>query len=352
MKQTWLTLVFLAATVGAACSMGWNAPAQEVVMKTAPNEVTKVEVEVWQVASLTTMPIFATHKDVVVSAPRQGAIVTATSLNVRKQPTTASVVVNYLSLEDEIEVYKQRDGWYLVGLLGEKEAIGWVSGKWIQIVDSKQEDFQARLQSEPTEVREEAATESSCSPEHCWISNDTYYTPAPAHIIGNAVMYAPGIMQATANYNGLSLDGFVGGVAMASAADIGQVVWLRRDGREWEGPYLVVDVSSRGHVWTHVVIRETVVEVDFETAVRWGMASVGGQNGYTILDGGIADVEVYKGLLPPKETTQEDATVYKDFFLSIVQFGAKDIRDTRLWSKVYAEFVNYEEYILALDSLP
>jgi hypothetical protein len=78
-------------------------------------------------------------------------------------------------------------------------------------------------------------------------------------------------MEATAHYRKLSLDGYLDGVSLMSPSDIGRTVWLRRDGGEWEGPYLVVDSAARGDIYPVVVHRGEVVEVGFETAVRWGM---------------------------------------------------------------------------------
>lgn len=132
------------------------------------------------------------------------------------------------------------------------------------------------------------------------ISAETWWTAAPQYIVGKAVFYAPNVMEGTARYRNMSLDGFMGGVAMMSAADIGEVVWLKRPGSNWEGPYLVVDTSQRNHMWVNVVHIGEVVEVDFETARRWGMADYANNaEGYDVFEWMIREVEVWKSLTPP-----------------------------------------------------
>ena len=263
--------------------------------------------------------------------------VTASMLNVRDEPNGA-YVVDTLENGTEITILRERDGWYKI------DTGQWVSADWVLVEGTappQAEELDAPL------------SENACG-EVCWIDNATYWTPAPQHITGRAVMYAPGVMEATARYNGFDLSGFKGGVAMSSAAQLGQVVWLRNAAiGEWEGPYLVVDVSSRASVWTHIVDRHQSVEVDFNTAVEWGMAKRGGDMGYTILQGGMLDVEVWTGLVPPDETvSSSDATVYRDFFLNHAHFGDEGLGNNILWSTVYAEFTNFGGYQTAMDDLP
>ena len=180
------------------------------------------------------------------------------------------------------------------------------------------------------------------------IASDTWWTPAPKHSYGKAVWYAPYLMNATAEWRGMSLEGFEGGVAMMSPADIGQVVWLKRPGEVegnsaggagvWEGPFLVVDVSSRVHMWTTITQIGEIIEVDFQTALRWGMVE-GNQNKYSINDYMIRDVEVYKGLHPPFETSA--AVDYVEWYEGIVAWGNGTYRR---WSTDDIEVANYPQY--------
>ena len=175
------------------------------------------------------------------------------------------------------------------------------------------------------------------------VSSETWWTPAPQHSYGKAVWYAPYLMDATAEWRGMSLEGFEGGVAMMSPADMGQVVWLKRpassmSGGEWEGPFLVVDVSSIIHMWTTVTQIGEVVEVDFQTALRWGMVE-GNKNSYSVNEYMIRDVEVYKGLHPPFESAE--AVDYVEWFKTILTWGNGNyVR----WSTDDIEIFNYTQY--------
>jgi hypothetical protein len=149
------------------------------------------------------------------------------------------------------------------------------------------------------------------------IDNMTWYTPAPDHIVGKAVFYAPYMMRATAEYRGLDLDGYLDGVSLMSPADIGQTVWIKRPGEEWEGPFLVVDCARRSDMYGVIVHNEEVVEVGFRTAERWKMVRRT-QEGWVTLLWNIEGVEIYKGPRAPQEPSQ--AIVYTDWFLERVSF--------------------------------
>ena len=129
------------------------------------------------------------------------------------------------------------------------------------------------------------------------INNDTWYLSAPQYTIGNVVWYAPGIMKETAGMRGMSLDGYVDGIAMMSPADIGKTAWLKRPGSIWEGPFLVVDCARRGDMFSAIYYRGEVAELGFKTAKRWGMASGKAGNWQAVIwrwD----DVEVWLGDSP------------------------------------------------------
>lgn len=105
-----------------------------------------------------------------------------------------------------------------------------------------------------------------------YVSNSTWFIPAPTVSRGHATFYAPWVMEATAKYRGFDLSGYVDGVAMMSPADIGAEVWLKPSWGDWEGPFLVVDCARRGDIWPVVNYYGEVVELGFKTAERWGMA--------------------------------------------------------------------------------
>lgn len=129
------------------------------------------------------------------------------------------------------------------------------------------------------------------------VDNVTWFTPSPQHTIGAATYYANGVMEATARWRGLPLEGFVGGVSLLSPADIGQTVWLKRYGLEWEGPFLVVDCARRADIWPVIYYRNEVVEVDFQTAIHWGLVTL---SDYKRVAYRLDDVQVYRGETPPE----------------------------------------------------
>jgi hypothetical protein len=140
------------------------------------------------------------------------------------------------------------------------------------------------------------------------INNETWYLDAPQHAYGSAVFYAPGIMASTAEWRGISLESFLGGVALMSPADIGKTIWMKLPGGEWEGPYIVVDCARRGDMFPAIYYQHEIVEVDFDTAVRWGIAEYGGKgNGkynrgrWTAIEWRIRDVEVWVGDEKPQD---------------------------------------------------
>jgi hypothetical protein len=126
-------------------------------------------------------------------------------------------------------------------------------------------------------------------------SIESWFLPAPVWAEGGAVFYEPGPMVATAKLRGFDLSGYKGGVALMSPADIGQTVWLKPADRPWEGPYLVVDSASRGDIFPIIKYRKEIVEVDWHTAIDWGMVHAGGKVIHWRLD----NVQVSK--IPPDQ---------------------------------------------------
>lgn len=110
-----------------------------------------------------------------------------------------------------------------------------------------------------------------------FITLDEWWFPQPEYSYGRAVWYAPGVMEANAwlrwEWGQLPKppSDYLDGVALMSPDDIGKTVWLRRPGHDWEGPFIVVDCAQRDDLWWIVERRREVVEVGWETKVRWEM---------------------------------------------------------------------------------
>jgi hypothetical protein len=120
------------------------------------------------------------------------------------------------------------------------------------------------------------------------LSQASRMTPIPTLTKGMAVMYNPGVMEASAEARGLytpgnstsggkysvnGIGGYIGGVATETCSEIGTSVWLKREGYNWEGPYLVVDCAQRNDAYGQIVNWDLNVEIDFDTALRWQMVT-------------------------------------------------------------------------------
>lgn len=153
----------------------------------------------------------------------------------------------------------------------------------------------------------------------------TYKTqlgPTPPVTIGKALIYAPDVMEATAEYRGLSLEGYAGAISTPTCGNIGLDFWIKRPGFSWEGPFLAVDCSRRNDMYAHIMLMNVVVEIDFETAVRWEMARYGGTQhegrwSY-IYSGGINNIIVSK--YNPYESRIINIIPIQNWFEDFVEF--------------------------------
>ncbi len=102
------------------------------------------------------------------------------------------------------------------------------------------------------------------------ITDAAYHFNSPTDHYGLLSSYAPGVMEAQVRHRGLEPG--TRGVALMSCNEIGQKVWLRPDGRDWDGPFVVVDCSQKNHLYYHMVGMGLAAEVGAETAAKWGFA--------------------------------------------------------------------------------
>ena len=159
-----------------------------------------------------------------------------------------------------------------------------------------------------------------------YITNQTWMTAMPNHASGKMVFYAPGAMEATAEYRGLSLENYVDGVALMSPIDIGKTVWIRIDGKWW-GPFLSVDCARKGDMYPIIVYRGEVVEVGFEFAEQIGMAEkLDDHGGYKALEW-FKDVEIYvaKDRLEKElpDLSESTPVYYPEWFVENLRFATR-----------------------------
>ena len=136
------------------------------------------------------------------------------------------------------------------------------------------------------------------------VSYKTLHLSMPDLVIGVAVSYAPGVMERVAKNTGRSYEGYIGAVALELCSDVGKSVWLKRPGYDFEGPFLVIDCAKPEDLYGNVVYEGIAVEVDYNTAVRWGT---------------FVTIGTVVSKLPPDQITGEP-------------------RDFRLWFLRYVEF--------------
>ncbi|HHY58973.1 MAG TPA: hypothetical protein GYA08_26465, partial [Chloroflexi bacterium] len=103
----------------------------------------------------------------------------------------------------------------------------------------------------------------------------SYDAPSPLPVTGLAMYYAPDVMAQVEAYRERvnNLDECaecVGKVALLRAGDLGRKVWIKVGDGQVEGPFQVVDVAARHHI-PELLRRNWVVDVDYATAMRWGM---------------------------------------------------------------------------------
>lgn len=126
--------------------------------------------------------------------------------------------------------------------------------------------------------------EQTCWREHYyWIPGvptyETQFLVMPDVVIGNAYAYEANLMEHTAEFHELTLDDVIDGVALPFCSEIGNYVWLKRPGHDWEGAFRVVDCAGLLDLYNVVVHRGEVVEIGFQTAIDWDMVKFLEQTG-------------------------------------------------------------------------
>ena len=147
----------------------------------------------------------------------------------------------------------------------------------------------------------------------------TQYSVQPTLVMGKALFYAPYVMEATARYRGLSLDGYLGGVATMTCGSLGESVWLKRPEHDWEGPYRVVDCARRNDLYGLITYWGDSVEIDWKTARRWGMVS-GAWDDWAV------NAWMLRGVLmshtdPAELSPDEPIVQLSDWFLGAVEYS-------------------------------
>lgn len=104
----------------------------------------------------------------------------------------------------------------------------------------------------------------------------SYHERSSLPAFGKAMYYNPGVME-TVLENRIEMGEVdfcidcVGYAAMLRRGDLNNRIWIQLPDGTVEGPFLVIDVADLRHV-PMLLKREWVVDVDYETAMRWRMS--------------------------------------------------------------------------------
>lgn len=103
-----------------------------------------------------------------------------------------------------------------------------------------------------------------------------YWEASILPLQGLAMYYNPGVFQQVLDFrfahNHITpCDECIGYVALLRGGDLDRRVWLKREGLLPEGPFWVVDAAALKHV-PGLLNRNWVVDIDYQTAMRWRMA--------------------------------------------------------------------------------
>jgi hypothetical protein len=153
----------------------------------------------------------------------------------------------------------------------------------------------------------------------------TQYSVQPDLVMGKSLFYAPFVMEATAEWRGMNLDGYLGGVATMTCGALGDPVWLRRPGYDWEGPYRIVDCARRNDLYGLIVYWGDSIEVDWKTAKRWGMVS-GTWDNWTVNEWMLRGVLTSR-IDPSVLSLDEPIVQLVDWFLGNVQYSSSRLQD-------------------------
>lgn len=121
----------------------------------------------------------------------------------------------------------------------------------------------------PTEDQHAVAT----PPLRLW---PPYEQPSRLPAYGKAMYYNPGVMELVLE-NRLKAGQVVpcrdcvGYVAMLRVGDLNSKVWIQLPDATVEGPFQVIDTADKRHI-PMLINKGWIVDVDYETAMRWGMA--------------------------------------------------------------------------------
>ncbi len=110
-------------------------------------------------------------------------IVTTDTLRLRKEPSTNSVILDLLEMNDTVSILEENDGWYKVkAKVDSNEYVGYVAMQYIKVQEPTSEETEAQGKENDTQENQEAPEENAEKEEKVlvkYVNNnvDVYITP-------------------------------------------------------------------------------------------------------------------------------------------------------------------------------
>jgi len=98
------------------------------------------------------------------------------------------------------------------------------------------------------------------------VKAESQFLVMPDLVMGDAWGYGVG-----RGIHSFDMRGTIDGIIVPFCSEIGNYVWVKREGYEWEGAFRVVDCAARYDIYNVIVHRQEVVEVKQATAIAWNM---------------------------------------------------------------------------------
>lgn len=133
-------------------------------------------------------------------------------------------------------------------------------------------------------------------------------TQSPQHFTTRALWQAQGVIEETAGIRGMKLDDVFDGVSLLLPSDVGRTGWVRVPGGQW---YRVrsADAAAREHLWYHVFIVHSGIELGYELAQELGA-----------MGGGLWNLEVCMTEGDPNASCTGQPADFEDWFRTVLRY--------------------------------
>lgn len=146
------------------------------------------------------------------------------------------------------------------------------------------------------------------------ITWQTYRRQAPQFFSTRAIYQSRGVMEATAQYNGVNLSDVAGGIALIACTDVGRTAWIQPPGGHWLKTR-VADCTHRLHSYFHVAYVQSAVELQYSLAEQLNATGYNTRGGVGIWGLNVCMVEAH-----PESICMGHAPDFTDWWLGAVDF--------------------------------